>query len=327
MNMNISEIFDYGDEIAIAEQDGLFDPAEIKELTMKKVRMEPQTHAGAVRPAKSRRAAYRTILAAAIVVVLLAGTAFAAYQHAMQNRLATDIPLFEGKDLYHYSLSGAEETAPDGSAESSSATAPEYLANAEWLDYYFSMPEEDHDEQLPQDSPYRAYTAWNGMAEELLRIAEKYDLRLYQTASFTNSLEEFFHFPEIGGVFMPLVGGAMVDCVAQTYDDGSFLLGGVRASVSINGADTLVNVQITRAMKGTLTNFSGSGNDPESYVCETYTTAGGTNVDLALGNTTSFVFAELESCWVTIEINSDALEMNSLQHLADSVDFAVLDTP
>ena len=321
--MKISEIFDYGDEIVIAEQDGLFDPAEIKEATMKKVHME--NRGGAVRPAKKRRSVYRMVLIAAVIAVLLAGTAFAAYQYVMQARLATDIPLFEGKDLYHYSLSGMETTDTGDSAETVSATAPEYLANAEWLDYFFSMPEADYDERLPQDSPYRTYTGWQAMAEKLQNIADKYGLRLFQESSFTNSLEEFFAFPEIGGVFMPLEGGTTVECVAQTYDDGSFLLGGVRAIVSENGAETLAIVQITRAMKGTLTDFSGTGNAPENYTCETYTTADGTDVELALGKTQSFVFAELDTCWVTIEISSDAPDMESLRQLADSVNFAMLD--
>lgn len=325
MNMKISEIFDYGDEIVIAEQDGLFDPAEIKELTMKKVHLEPEKHKGAVRPAKARRSAYRTVLVAAVVIVLLASTAFAAYQHAMQSRLATDIPLFDGKDLYHYSLSGTQDNEGSGSEEVGGI--PEFLASAEWLDYYFSAHEANYDEPLPEDSPYRAYTGWQAMAEELQRIAEKYDLRLYKEAAFTNSLEEFFAFPEIGGVFMPLEGGSMVECVAQTYDDGSFLLGSVRVPVAENSTEVLANVQITRAMKGTLTDFSGTGNAPENYTCETYTTVGGTNVELALGKTQSFVFVELNTCWVTLQISSDALDMETLRQLADSVDFAMLDIP
>lgn len=321
----ISEIFDYGDEIVLAGQDESIDPAKIKEMTMKKIHTSHAAQSSPRHTERKGRPAGRLILLAAVIAVILAGSALAVYQHSMQNRLATDIPLFEGKDLYHYSVSGAQEPESGSSVQTPLPETPEFLANAEWCDYLFSDHEQDFDIKLPEDSPYRAYTAWNGSAKKLQSIADRYDLRLYKEASFTNSLEVFFAFPEIGGVFMPLEGGSMPECVAQTYDDGSFLLGAVKAPVTANGTEQLVHVYIMRAMKGTLTDFTATGNSPESYICESYVTAGGTEVDLALGSSISLIFAELTGSWVTIQVSGGEVDMTVLRSLADSVDYAMLD--
>lgn len=323
MIKRISDIFDLGDEIVFAGQDLNTDSAKIKEMTMKKIHTDHSLQTTSKAGGKKRRPAGRALLLAAVTALILAGSAFAVYQHSMRNRLATDIPLFEGKDLYHYSASGTLESDPDSSSEALAAGTPEFLASAEWLDYFFGEHEQDHDTQLPEDNPYRAYTAWNGVAEKLQSIADRYDLRLYQKASFTNSLEEFFALPEIGGVFMALESGGMPECVAQTYDDGSFLLGSVKASVAADGTEQPVQLQITRAMKGTLTNFSADGNSPESYVCESYVTADGTEVELALGRRISLIFAELDSCWVTLTAYD--VDMEALRSLADGVDYSMLD--
>lgn len=75
MNKNISDIFDYGDEIVIAEEiNGMFDPNEIKELTMEKIRND-----GIENNKSGKR--LRTGLVAAIVAaacIALCGVGYAA---------------------------------------------------------------------------------------------------------------------------------------------------------------------------------------------------------------------------------------------------------
>ena len=77
MNKRISEIFDYGDEIVVVEeQDNPLDPARIKELTMKRI-MNEDFREEAKRTVKKARPVYRTVLIAAAAAVLLIGTALA----------------------------------------------------------------------------------------------------------------------------------------------------------------------------------------------------------------------------------------------------------
>lgn len=91
MDKRISDIFDYGDEIVIVtEQDEIFDPARIKELTMRKI------NAGVVdtniqKTIKKVRPAYRTVIIAAVIAVLMIGTALAvsysSWSAGLQNLL------------------------------------------------------------------------------------------------------------------------------------------------------------------------------------------------------------------------------------------------
>lgn len=78
MEMKISELFDYGDEIAVVkEQDDSFDPARIKELTMKKINV-PVSQGETAHKTKARPP-YRVFLIAAILAVALIGAAGGAY--------------------------------------------------------------------------------------------------------------------------------------------------------------------------------------------------------------------------------------------------------
>ena len=65
MNKRISELFDYGDEIAVTEGiEAMFDPAEIKEITMKKL------HETTPRPRRSVRRAVIIAVAACLLLAL-----------------------------------------------------------------------------------------------------------------------------------------------------------------------------------------------------------------------------------------------------------------
>lgn len=109
MDRRISDIFDYGDEIVIVtEQEDLFDPARIKELTMEKINTKTM---------KKARPAARTLLIAAIVAVLLVSTALAAsyasWSAGLQNLLnlseAEAVSLEDSKLINHPAVSDTHE--------------------------------------------------------------------------------------------------------------------------------------------------------------------------------------------------------------------------
>lgn len=77
MSKRISEIFDYGDEIVVNDEiDGMFDPEEIKEITMKKIHAEHFSE----RAGKSRGISRRVmgVAIAACLALALAAVAYAA---------------------------------------------------------------------------------------------------------------------------------------------------------------------------------------------------------------------------------------------------------
>lgn len=91
MNKRISDIFDYGDEMVIVtEQDDVFDPARIKELTMRKINKDDED-AIIQKTMKKVWPAYRTVIIAAVIAVLMIGSALAvsysSWSAGLQNLL------------------------------------------------------------------------------------------------------------------------------------------------------------------------------------------------------------------------------------------------
>ena len=65
MDKKISELFDYGDEIAVTDEiNAMFDPAEIKEITMRKI------HENSTHPRRSFRRITAVALAACLILAL-----------------------------------------------------------------------------------------------------------------------------------------------------------------------------------------------------------------------------------------------------------------
>ena len=83
MDKKISELFDYGDEIAVTDGiDAMFDPAEIKEITMRKIH-ENSTHP---------RRHIRRITAVAIAACLVLALAVTAYATGFAQSVIAQIP-------------------------------------------------------------------------------------------------------------------------------------------------------------------------------------------------------------------------------------------
>ncbi len=82
MEVKISQLFDYGDEMAVPGEAPAFDPGEIKELTMQKIHGE----LSAPKPVRAVRRASRTLLIAAILAGLFSVTALAAGLGIHQRR-------------------------------------------------------------------------------------------------------------------------------------------------------------------------------------------------------------------------------------------------
>ena len=83
MDKKISELFDYGDEIAVTDGiDAMFDPAEIKEITMKKI------HENSVHP----RRRFHRITAVALAACLILALGVTAYATGFAQSIIAQIP-------------------------------------------------------------------------------------------------------------------------------------------------------------------------------------------------------------------------------------------
>ena len=330
MKLRISEAMnDYCDNDISIQSVPVADAGRVRELTMEKLGL-----ATAARPPRPARKLGRMLLVAAAVVLALSAAALAVYQLGMQDRavMATGDADAAGEEIYIYSAVGAEaQTEP---SEEAAPASPEYQAYTEWNDWRFSAPDgEKYDVLLPMDSPYRVYAGWEAMAEKAEEIAAKYGLRLYESAGNTGSLSDFYAAMKLEP-FMPLSVGtenAGDSCSASMYSEGSFELAAVTTPYT-EAADDRVVIIVNRAMKGTLCNFALFGGEPENYVYETYAAPDGTMVDLALGEMYSFLFAELDNCYITVTLSGgshpseylELLTMDNLKYIADSIDFSAL---
>ena len=310
MEFKISELMnDYIDHAYSPAEDHETSVERIKAMTMEKL------NRGQKKPARKLG---RTLLIAAVLVAVLAVAAVAVYQYGMADRVVGNAPVTEnvyGEALYDYSAVGYN-TAEEGASPMESI--PEYLAYAELKGYDKENKTHDARELLPYEDPHRACYGYGyqPMADKIDEIAEKYGLRIWQQQAFVGSAEELCALLGIESF------GVVEDdrCSAIVYDDGGFELSGYSLAEQPG-----VELNLNRAMKGTLSTFFLMGYDPDDYTYESYTTASGVTVDLAFHEKDSMIFADMETCYVSAEV-WEIQSMEELRSVADSIDFAVLDT-
>lgn len=311
MEFNITELMgDYIDHEFSPVEDRDASIERIKAMTMNKL------NRGQKKPVRKLG---RMLLIAAVLVAVLAVAAFAVYQYSMADRVVENTPVTEnvyGEALYDYSAVGYN-TAAEGASPMESI--PEYLAYAELKAYDQENKTHDARELLPYEDPHRACYGYGyqPMADKIDEIAEKYGLRLWQQQAFVGSAEELCALLGIESF------GVVEDdrCSASVYDDGGFELSGY----SLAGQSG-VGLNLNRAVKGTLSTFFLMGYDPADYTYESYTTASGVTVDLAFHEKDAMIFADMETCYVSAEV-WELQSMEELRSVADSIDFAALDSP
>lgn len=310
MEFNITELMgDYIDHEFSPVEDRDASIERIKAMTMNKL------NRGQKKPVRKLG---RMLLIAAVLVAVLAVAAFAVYQYSMADRVVenAEIRTTEAGDVrFDYSAVGYN-TAEGGSPME---TIPEYMAYVELEAYNQENKTHDARELLPYEDPHRACYGYGyqPMADKIDEIAAKYGLRLWQQQVFVGSAEELCALLGIESF------GVVEDdrCSASVYDDGSFELRGYCLAEQPG-----VGLNLNRAMKGTLSTFYLMGYDPADYTYESYTTASGVTVDLAFHEKDAMIFADMETCYVSAEV-WELQSMEELRSVADSIDFAALDSP
>lgn len=328
MEFKISELMnDYIDHAYSPAEDHETSVERIKAMTMEKI------NRGQKKPVRKLG---RTLLIAAVLAAVLAVAAFAVYQATMADRVVADwTDTAEGTEIQYtqYSPVGAVETET-GSGVETGAIGPEAQAFAEWTEYLRNRSEDEMGELVPYEDPVRSVygNAWSNDVAKLKEIAEKYGLRLYKSVENVSTLDAFY---EAAGLeaFAPFSEGSAetAGCSADVYDDGSFMLSAVSVPLSGETEDSVV-LLLYRSMKGAFCDFYIVGDEAESYVTEDYMTDAGIPVEVSLGERYSQIYAELENCYVTIDVNGGTnpgeyltlLDMDDLKYIADGIDFAVL---
>ena len=265
---------------------------------------------------KRRRGLRPRVIAAAAIIIALGVSAAAVFGHSVQELEVREGPEssreINGGDRWD-PLAGKGFISLQGYADS-----PEKTAMEEWMRFLHTY---DPDGEMLAavgngptglDEKYALYFACTqDMADALDAIAEKYGLTLHGgfSEASTDRLSELY-----GGFAGENRGSG------YTYDDGTFQFDG--RYVFSDGEE--VDYQFRRSMKGVLDAVGLNAGDTESYDQWEYKTECGVPVLLALGEYKSLIFADLEDCFIAVNVLSGSETPERLEELADSFDFSVL---
>ena len=320
MDKRISDIFDYGDEIVVDWEIGEgCDPAEIKELTMKRIHEGESFPTEMKRAIKKTRPAWRTALVAAVVALLLIGSAVAIYQYTLKDAAIEDVPT-DASQRYEWRAGETEtQLSLNGFTDS-----PEYQAYVEWEDWnrawnaehpdpWGELGVDDSYTETPRNySTYRAYFAEQG--EALDAIAEEYGLTLLSEHHFIRSETQLCR--ALGLESIVAEGYSVED--GYFFDNGAFKASG---DITVNGKSAMYT--IWNNVRGSFIPLSGV--IPEEHTEWSYTTKDGFEVilmtDELRGQTT--IIAPLTGCFVTATFNTD--DAQAAEALADAIDLRALD--
>ena len=330
MDKKISEIFDYGDEIVIdTEQADVFDPARIKELTMRKINTNSLC-AESGRTTKKMRPVWRTVLIAAIVAVLLAGTALAAYHISIRDVLLSEpyekefltgeeamLPVWEEMDM---SINGPVDS-PDAKAA---------LAWSEWNETWREENADrlkEHEDDISwHETPdnYVFYSAYfREQAEKLDEITAEYGLKLHTLCANYGTEEELCEVLGIGDIWL----NDFLLSDGRVYEDGSFAFDGYM------NRDSEKYTMMWLAVDGTLHTFTHTL--PAEYEAWSYVTEDGIQVALAIAEfdyTASSMYNTVKNAWLVARLGEATLSVGfadiesreELEACAEQINFAEL---
>ncbi len=342
MRKKISDLFDLGSEIEMTAKETAVDTEGIKRRAFALIREES---APVKKSAGTRRIRAGALVAAVLAAVLVTSVAATVIVHSLGSRSA-----FNSSGIYMISPVGETDSKQEDAVPDNSGSGQEYLALEEWMAFQEEMrvkresgdtSDYTEDQRLPRSDSTDCYAGDEFVKEReaLERIAAKYGLALHETVKYTPSFEEFYS---------ELNTEPFCDLIPTEYDDGELYAfvyndGGFEAKGMIYEPEGLgrgVGINLFRDMRGVMPATSlPTFNSPESYEMADYITKRGKKAELALGPSYSFVFVELENCWVTMHVSGGCedgpdvntpgyrakITMEMLREIADTVDYSKLE--
>ena len=296
---------------------------------------------------KTNRLIIKTVIAAAIISLLLTGTivAYATGMFGVRNLVirewtepapVTD-PAPETAQVSDTDTATRENNTDgeEGFAEvkpfsttiislQGFSDSIEYKATMEWLEYYWGYDPDweilrsigDNDTGL--DRIYWAYNCYTQeMADKVDEIAAKYGLSLLEMPSHTyQSNEELFGLAGTGD----FLGTANHVGSGYIFGSGTFQFDG---DAFLDGIGEVV-YQFRNSNKGVLDYVVLGIGDIDAFEERTYVTSGGTTVIIASGPHVSLLIADLDNSFVCLNVLTAGFTLDALEELAETIDFATL---
>lgn len=250
------------------------------------------------------------LVAAALAVVVLGGTALATNLFGLQSLTVADPSATPEAVSQVIGLQGLPESA-------------EFKANAEWRAYLadHGEPADVSGEDIPEG--YELYSVYDDeMAAALQGIADSYKLKLH------TSLKEFYSAYDLYAALG--TDSFLRNCTAligDLYEDGSFQASG------INTGAKRYEYELGRYVKGTFSEVTLNVGDTGDYEEWIYTTASGVDVQLSMSGERCVLLADLENSFVAVNLLGgtkgsvsmpEPISREDLQAFADMIDFTQL---
>lgn len=276
MDKKIFDLFDFGDDLFVPEEENLFDPARIHALALNRIN-HPREEFSAER--RKVKPLLRTLLVAAIIALLLVGSAFAVWQLSIRDSQISEPYGTEGligeAALYPWER---VDLAANGLADS-----PETKAYLEWTEWNEAWWEENPDPwselgvddtwyETPQNYVWYYNASFKEQAEKLEEITQKYGLKIHETKTMCFTEDELCSVLGLEEIWCEEITVSDI----YVYEDGAFVMDGY-----MDESDQKHFV-MNLSVDGTLSISRGSL--PSEYEEWNYVTTDGTPVVLALAD-------------------------------------------
>lgn len=276
-----------------------------------------------------RRKPWAGMVAAAVMVVVLAGTAFATGILGLGSLRVTDP--FTATTAPTQEPVAETAATQDSIALQGMPESPEFLATAEWMEFLAGY---DTDRAILNslgntvtglEEKYGLYFVYTQeMADALEEIVARHDLKLHSSMEFFDSADKLYKRSGTGA----FLGSTPMN--GYIYEDKSFLFSA--ASVVPDG--TAFAYEFNRHVKGSFSEVTLNIGNADSYEQWKYDTACGVPVQIFMGEEKCLIMTDLNTAFVSVNILGgtnggskympDPVTRESLELFADSIDFSKL---
>lgn len=280
------------------------------------------------KPVYRRRKPWATMVAAAVMVVILAGSAFATDFFGLGSIRVADP--FTATTAPTVEPAAAAPAHQDSIALQGLPESPEFLATAEWM-AFLSGYDTDRSQLnalgntvTGLEEKYGLYFVYTQeMADALEEIVARHDLKLHSDIQFFDTADKLY---KLSGV-SAFLGSTPMN--GYLYEDGSFLFS---AASVVQG--TTFAYEFNRHVKGSFSEVTlniGSADDYEQW---DYDTSCGVSVHMFMGAEKCLILADLDKAFVSVNILGgtdggsqympEPVTREALEAFANLIDFSKL---
>lgn len=225
-----------------------------------------------------------SLIAAAMLAIILGGTAFAMNLFGLKSLIVTD--------PYAVVSATAAPSESDLIALQGIPESAEFKANSEWMDALAEIGTDSAPDWTPK-KPFSLYSVTSPALQTALDdIVKRYNLKLHTSVKDFDNEEELY-------LLLGCESPFFTNCAAisgYVYEDGSFHGDGTSV------AGICYEYQFGRYGKGSFSEVTLHVGNPDDYGEWIYTTSEGVDVQLSLGPTRCVLMADLPDSFVAINL-------------------------